>query len=179
MTTPPVPSANVHDKPEPVVLPKPFADALAELTKWVDAKLDGENLQNADPLYHYTSLKGCVGLIESDEIWHTSIFQMNDPDELRFTYALLRRTLKWKMVYDKRVRFVFGGFWKSAKKIPQWLPAFVASFSRDPGGEYQWKEYGDQHRGVCIVLGPHLFKPNQGSAAGLHPLEQVFVSEVK
>jgi hypothetical protein len=48
----------------------------------------GEELDAANEvrqtLFHYTDMRGMLGIISNEQIWFTSIFHMNDPSELAY-----------------------------------------------------------------------------------------------
>ena len=54
-------------------------------------------------LYHYTSLEGLLGIIESKSIWATNVLYLNDASELNYSINLnVQFTyLNYKMIYLK------------------------------------------------------------------------------
>jgi hypothetical protein len=59
------------------------------LTKWTP------DYQNE--LFHYTSLEGLIGILDSNEIWATHIEYLNDSSELRYALELARNELKIRL----------------------------------------------------------------------------------
>ncbi|MDX2142569.1 MAG: hypothetical protein SFV19_04380 [Rhodospirillaceae bacterium] len=164
--------------PEPE-LPSQLKPAIQKLSNWVMQRLRSEEIVITEPVYHFTSLDACRSIISSDEIWHTSIRQLNDPDELAFTYSILRRVLRYRMASSEVCRLTLNGFETTARQFPQWFSTFIASFSLAPDDSNQWDKYGDSERGVRLSLSPSVFSVEQAVPSGLPPLEQVFVSAVR
>lgn len=58
-------------------------------------------------LYHYTSLEGLMGIIESKSIWATNVLYLNDASELNYSLKLIEEeidNLKEKIpVNDKNI----------------------------------------------------------------------------
>ena len=177
MAGPPFETTDAHATRSLPTLPEPLSGIIAELGRWVDAHLHITTV--AEPLYHYTSIAGCCGIISSDQVWHTSVEQMNDPKELKLTHDILAGLIPPRMRSDERAQLVLNGFMRSARNLTKWFRTYTASFSREAGGEYQWTEYGNKHRGACLVINPALFTPSGEAMGNRHPLEQVFVSDVR
>ncbi len=45
---------------------------------WVDAFPASSAFMPDGPVLHYTSLEGCIGILESDSIWMSSVQSLND-----------------------------------------------------------------------------------------------------
>jgi len=45
-------------------------------------------------IYHYTSLQGLLGIIESRSIWTTNIIYLNDTSELNYATKLFNEEVK-------------------------------------------------------------------------------------
>lgn len=129
------------------------------------------------PLFHYTSWEGFEGIMRSRSFWFTSIYQMNDATELTYGFGITRRLFKaaniraamnntpadWlvqkfcePLIEDGNVSGITGRF-----------DFYSASFGqRDE--PHQWKEYGDDGRGIAIGLAEKFFKPEYKSQAESH-----------
>jgi hypothetical protein len=46
------------------------------------------------PLYHYTDLNGLLGILEHRNIWATSVTYLNDSEELKYAFGLMRKEIK-------------------------------------------------------------------------------------
>lgn len=103
-----------------------------------------------DTLYHYTTLSGCLGILESKSLWATDVGFLNDASESALAVHMMRSVLKthieeappesraWLTRLEPELTFVFSPF------------TFVASFSHHSDQLSQWRAYG---RGGGIALG--------------------------
>jgi hypothetical protein len=96
----------------------------------------------SEEIFHYTSLSGLYGIVQSGEMWATHIKFLNDSDELIHGRELLRRAilgqLQQRPDYDKLsvlVEQTMGQFE---------MNVFVACFSRLRDDLSQWRGYGGE-----------------------------------
>ncbi len=117
------------------------------------------------PLYHYTSMAGLVGMLQTQQMWLTSVFHLNDPSELAYGINVALEALAAASdnappevqrfcVRAKRILL------KSGREFFGW---FVGSMSAAPNDLGQWRAYADNGRGVAIGLAPSLFKIERDS----------------
>jgi hypothetical protein len=91
-----------------------------------------------DILYHYTTQKGFLGILENREIWASSIQHLNDASE--FTYAVdiaLKYVREIEMADDARERLQ-----AMISTFQYTVDVFVASFSSERDQLGQWRAYG-------------------------------------
>ncbi len=99
-------------------------------------------------LYHYTTAKGLIGIVEQKKIWATEIFYLNDWEEflagLKLATEHLRRLLdkavaRKDKVEAERSRWLI----KEMKSIGalRSLSMYVCSFSADDDELSQWRAY--------------------------------------
>lgn len=120
-----------------------------------------------EPLYHYTNMAGLKGIVESQTMWLTSIFHLNDPSELAHGLEIALQHLNH--CGSRNALSPTAGFCRNMRHI---LTAefgarfgfFVGSFSRSAEDLAQWRAYADDGRGVCIEIAPEWFKPKDYSA---------------
>lgn len=116
-----------------------------------------------DNVYHYTSISGLKGIVETSTIFFTTLHTMNDTSEISYLWDLLKRekeTLVEKTddSYDEFVtkfytyaesdslcREIFSG------KIPPFLNIFSASFSTDEDSLPIWRGYADSQGVGCRI----------------------------
>src|SRR5262249_47970323 len=55
-----------------------------EFSDWWTARASELDKAVRKPLFHYTDMRGMLGIINSEQIWFTSIFHLNDPSELGY-----------------------------------------------------------------------------------------------
>jgi Protein of unknown function (DUF2971) len=153
----------------------PQASLKSELQQLVQESSDwwtrcGEELDAANEvsqtLFHYTDMRGMLGIISTEQIWFTSIFHMNDPSELAYGIEIALGILR-----DQSK----GGS-PAVKAFCEWMVHvlvkaggeifgfFVASFSRSPDDLGQWRAYADNGRGVAIGLAPTVFQVVPGQS---------------
>jgi hypothetical protein len=68
----------------PPVLPPSLQAGVNEFAGWWHQKQTTADISDevTNPLFQYTDAAGIKGIIDSQEIWLTSLFHLNDPSEL-------------------------------------------------------------------------------------------------
>ena len=99
--------------------------------------------KNPDFLYHYTTAKGWIGIVQHREIWATDIFYMNDQSEFRRGLHLASKCLRSKVAKENHG--------DEARRIAEALETlgpgaigfklFVCCFSEDQDCLDQWRAY--------------------------------------
>lgn len=99
-----------------------------------------------ESLYYYTSLSTLVSFINNQELWLTSVLEMNDAAEA--------------INYLKNAEEVLNKKCNNHKKVKEELEAvkvhiftqqlFAMCFSQNEDEASQWERYADNGRGVCI-----------------------------
>jgi Protein of unknown function (DUF2971) len=112
------------------------------------AERDTSNQQKT--MYHYTDVKGALGILESGELWFTERAHLNDPVEikygLRIAHELFEKSLQDSGGCVDNASYLDGwGGWEFDKS-GFWI--FSASLNDDHLG--QWRNYADDGRGVCL-----------------------------
>jgi len=109
-------------------------------------------------IYHYTSVKSALGIIQSGRFWFTERAHLNDPVEiqygLRIAHELFEREARRRSAIQEytfthfqgtlNLELVINGFW-------------IASFSRLDDHLGQWRNYADNGRGVCLGFSAEKF----------------------
>ena len=170
---------DVHSQVQSPIFPPELQQRYERLEGWVDGFLTSSPFLPNGPILHYTSLQGCIGILKSDSIWMSSARSLNDPYEITFAHTIFQRILRHHPSPENLGDMVFNAFLRTTRTMPRWFKTFIASFSREYESPNQWTNYGDEKRGVCLVLSPELFTPAQRTTSDLPPLEQVFVDEVR
>jgi Protein of unknown function (DUF2971) len=105
--------------------------------------MEASTARPPDPeiVYHYTSQKGLLGIIQQKVLWVSSIRHLNDAAEASFAVELMREQLKplpeddpslWNPFYE-RVSTYF--------ETVQDADSFVGSFSQERDQLGQWRAY--------------------------------------
>jgi hypothetical protein len=111
--------------------------------------------QPGETLYHYTSLKGTIGIIESRSLWATDIRFFNDAAELKYTADRLQTTIAQRLEDgDSNARLLtqFQG-WLS-RRITDGHMLYVACFTANGNLLSQWRGYCPIGKGVSLGFHP-------------------------
>ena len=116
-------------------------------------------------LFHYTSLEGLLGIIESKSIWATNVLYLNDASELNYSIQLLGEendNLKDKIPVDSKNLGKFSFFNELIENIDKFISHpypfgfFVCSFSEEKDLLSQWRGYCP--KGIGFSVGFNLDK---------------------
>lgn len=106
-------------------------------------------LQGLPMLYHYTSLDGLIGIINSNSIWASHCKYLND--SLEYIHALdFPISLSNRIYMDDDYLSAFGFSIRKALDEMTHNDVYVSSFSEKPDLLSQWRGYCPSGRGVCI-----------------------------
>jgi hypothetical protein len=105
-------------------------------------------------LYHYTSLEGILGIIESNSIWATNILYLNDASELNYAEGLLReQVLNFQKGLGNAFMPEYMFFQSLMKNIEYFFVRndfFVCSFSEKDDLLSQWRGYCPRGTGFSL-----------------------------
>jgi hypothetical protein len=113
------------------------------------------------PLFHYTTEKGLFGILDSGQFWFTSIYHMDDPEELNFGFGVARELFKESAGRSRGLARAFCselGEEVELEKIRELIAFYSVSFGLRDAGQ-QWTDYGDHGQGVALGLAPEFFRP--------------------
>lgn len=107
--------------------------------------------QPTEELFHYTSLDGARGIIETKSLHLTKVTYLNDRSELKFAIDLFRSVVQQVIpnMKDPARERILG---ETASQLSSFerTNICVASFCEDPDLLSQWKSYGRTGRGVAL-----------------------------
>lgn len=112
-----------------------------------------------ESLFHYTSTAALAGIIASETFWFTSVYHMDDDQELSFgfgiSHALLKAALERE---DANVRVFLKPLVEDVglTRIRNRFEFYSASFGKKDDSR-QWTDYAGDGTGVAIGLGPKFF----------------------
>ncbi len=121
-------------------------------------------------LYHYSSMGGIRGILESHELWLSDIRWMNDRHDGTYWTEVFSKILGRKSVPE----FVRERFQRhDGVGIGEAWFTYVACFSPTSDLKYQWREYANQGAGGAIEFSfdTLLERANDGKVYGWTPME--------
>jgi len=114
-----------------------------------------------NPLYHYTSLNGLLGIIQKRKIWATNLLFLNDSMELNYAIQLVRENISGRREKEEagkldedELNFLktfsddLGNFGTSVHQSFDGI--YVCSFSKNRDQLSQWRGYCPGGSGVSI-----------------------------
>lgn len=96
-------------------------------------------------IYHYCNESVFKKIIETQEIWLSDITKMNDEDEYRSGYEIIREELNGFGLENHDIINEM-----SDSNLNQAFNILVGCFSSNGDLKSQWSEYADQGKGVSI-----------------------------
>lgn len=97
-----------------------------------------EDINGLKKCYHYTSLKACYDIINTNDLWMSDIRYLNDYQEI---ISCKNRALH-KIDRNRRKRI--------GNEDADLFDYYAISFSRRDDSLSQWRNYADDNHGVCI-----------------------------
>ena len=102
-------------------------------------------------LYHYTTADGLKGIVESNELWATSAYFLNDSAEVTYGCALLKDAFREWLSNNQRPEDSFSQ--RIAREFQKWFgedlfsrsvisPIYLVCFCEDDNLLSQWRTYG-------------------------------------
>lgn len=107
-------------------------------------------------LFHYTSLNGLKGIIESNSIWATEARYLNDAEEMsHLAERVVDEIARQTRVHDETERIILKQFSTWIKnRLTQGHKMFVASFTENGNLLSQWRGYCPYGKGISIGFSP-------------------------
>ncbi len=103
-------------------------------------------------LYHYTSIQGLIGILQEKNIWATSIFHLNDKEELFLARDLFIEAIsKYKdEIVNPEEKLFANDVIQLLKNFSEDYPIFVISLSEAKNKLRQWRGYCPSGNGFMI-----------------------------
>jgi hypothetical protein len=105
-------------------------------------------------LYHYTSAKGLLGIIQSGELWATNVLYLNDASELSDAIDVLKSELESQPVKLRDANARYLQLTIPAHSVNVLIDHFVVSFCETGDLLSQWRAYGAPGGGYSIGFHP-------------------------
>lgn len=118
-----------------------------------------ERCAPTEPLFHYTSVAALAAIVASETFWFTSVYHMDDDQELLFgfgiSHALLAAALERE---DANVKIFLKPLVEDVgfTRIRNRFEFYSASFGQKDDAR-QWTDYADGGKGIAIGLAPKFF----------------------
>lgn len=99
------------------------------------------SVQLPESLYHYTTLRALIPIVETGRVWASNVRYSNDPAEISYGDELLRGMLK-----SEFSDFFLKGLFEKINEIDY----YAVAFSAEPDLLPQWRAYCQNGHGVAI-----------------------------
>lgn len=108
-----------------------------------------------EPLYHYTSFTGLLGIVASGALWASDIRYMNDSAELKHTADLIRTEINHRIAAGHSKPDLLTQFldWVT-HRITNGHMLFASSFRSNGNLLSQWRGYSRLGKGVSLGFDP-------------------------
>lgn len=112
--------------------------------------------QPSDTLYHYTTLNGLLGIVDSGHLRASDVRYMNDSTELRHTLDLMREHITRRVIAGTDHPSLLNQLldWLSHRIVGGPM-LFGASFRANGNLLSQWRGYSAHGKGVSLGFDPH------------------------
>jgi hypothetical protein len=132
-----------------------------------------------EPLFHYTTADALLAIIGSETFWFTSVYHMDDDQELSFGFGISHSLLSAAMEReDLHVKTFLKPLVEDVgfDRIKKRFEFYSASFGQkdDP---LQWTDYADGGKGVALGLAPKFFSIVK--SGDFKPEEKIFLGKVE
>ncbi|CAM3915745.1 hypothetical protein VA7868_03325 [Vibrio aerogenes CECT 7868] len=106
-------------------------------------------------LYHYTTLGGLLGIVQSKVLWASDVRYMNDAAELHHTLGLLKQTIQERIQRGDEQAGLLKHFshWIN-QRLNKGHMLFAASFRANGNLLSQWRGYSTVGKGVSLGFHP-------------------------
>jgi hypothetical protein len=162
----------------------PVEEVLAAFRDASDRRITDANAADApkQPLFHYTNERALFSIIRTEQFWFSSIFHMDDTEELTFGFNMSRALLQEAIAKKRGLVHDFCRGLLEDDDLKKVIRESIAFYSVSFGLRddiQQWKSYGDQERGVALGLAPEFFRPAPPvDPDHPEPEEEIFYSKV-
>jgi hypothetical protein len=108
-----------------------------------------------ETLYHYTTLKGLLGIVESRTLWASDIRYMNDSAEMKHAADLIKKDIARRIAEGHPNPKLLNQFqYWIGHRIVHGHMLFSASFRSNGNLLSQWRGYSTHGKGVSVGFDP-------------------------
>jgi len=130
----------------------PYTSFLRPLNEKLNAYWAQYQLARPDVLYHYTTIAGLIGIVQSGSVWATDIRFLNDSTELQYARDILLSRIK-EEIAAQAISSPHKIFWERATEVFKARPSdyrFISCFCEDGDLLSQWRGYAGGTGGLSI-----------------------------
>jgi hypothetical protein len=106
-------------------------------------------------LYHYTSLKGFISIVESQSLFCTNINFLNDSKEFKYGVEIIRESIR--VIRNNKNANLLDDLDSSINDLYN-FEKYVTCFSKEGDSLSQWRAYGDNGNGIAIGFNARTLK---------------------
>jgi hypothetical protein len=131
-----------------------------------------------EPLFHYTNEGALFSIIQSEQFRLTSIYHMDDTEELTFGIGVERKLLREAIASGDVLARMFceePADEKEIEKLKEIFEFYSVSFGLKDDAK-QWDKYAQGGRGISFGLAPSFFTPLMNSTP--KPEKAIFLGKV-
>ena len=113
-------------------------------------------------LYHYTTQKGLIGIIEKRSIWASKVQHLNDTQEFKLALNLAKKALEKKSKdAENAIQNKIDQMIEDLEEIPS-INVFVCSFTEEDDLLSQWRAYSSFGNGYAIGFSSKILQQRHG-----------------
>jgi hypothetical protein len=110
-----------------------------------------------DLIYHYTTTRGLLGILESRELWASDLRYMNDLSELKYANNLINKEIDKSVGSDFLTAALID---YSPGRILDLFAVYACCFCEDGDQLSQWRAYTEKGTGFALGFNRKLIKQN-------------------
>jgi hypothetical protein len=168
--------------PKPSAIPRSMAVGEA-VQKFHDSSMERMAAANKsdepiEPLFHYTSQDALFSIVQSEQFRFTSIYHMDDTEELMFGFGIERKLLQEAIATGDDLTRMFCeelADETEVEKLKEIFEFYSVSFGMKDDAK-QWDKYAQGGLGISFGLVPSFFTPLMNSTP--KPEEMIFLGKV-
>jgi hypothetical protein len=131
-------------------------DTPGEKMRLIDEFLQGSPTTT---LFHYTSARGLLGILDKGNIYASSAYHLHDSMEFRYAIELMVEQLRVRLNFEKGPwNTMYGQLLEQLPSTAKDAQVFVASFSEEGDLLSQWMAYSGPSNGFALGLSPEHFE---------------------
>lgn len=128
------------------------ASTLSEGLRDVSVDHAIKDIEDPTTLYHYTSMKGLCGILESRCMWASHANYLNDPREQSHGPDIVKQFLRERIPLETGIPKGLAAKLEQVATSRLPIESFALSLTEEGDLLSQWRGYGDAGRGVAIGL---------------------------